>query len=55
MIRIGTIGTGDIVEKIIENIKKTSHLECGAVYSRSREKGEALAKKMGDRQSVYRA
>ena len=47
MIRIGTIGTGDIVEKIIENIKKTSHLECGAVYSRSREKGEALAKKWG--------
>ncbi|HIQ99680.1 MAG TPA: Gfo/Idh/MocA family oxidoreductase [Candidatus Scybalocola faecavium] len=45
--KIGTIGTGDIADKIIENIQKTKHLECGAVYSRSREKGEALAKKRG--------
>lgn len=44
---IGTIGTGQIVEKIITNIQKTRQLRCGAVYSRSREKGQAMAEKFG--------
>ena len=35
---IGTIGTGEIVEKIITNIQKTSDLKCSAIYSRSLEK-----------------
>ena len=47
MMTIGTIGTGQIVEKIIENIQKTEHLRCGAVYSRSFEKGSSLAGKFG--------
>lgn len=44
---IGTIGTGTIVEKFITNIQKTEHLRCTAVYSRSLEKGRALADKFG--------
>lgn len=44
---IGTIGTGTIVEKFITNIKKTEHLRCTAVYSRTMEKGRALADQFG--------
>lgn len=44
---IGTVGTGQIVEKIITNIQKTKHLQCTAVYSRSLEKGQILAGKFG--------
>lgn len=44
---IGTIGTGQIVSKIIDNIQKTGHLRCTAVYSRSEEKGRALADAFG--------
>lgn len=44
---IGTIGTGDIVEKIITNIQRTDKLKCGAVYSRSLEKGQRLAGQFG--------
>ncbi len=44
---IGTIGSGMIVEKIIENMHKTTSLHCGAIYSRSEEKGRALADKFG--------
>ncbi len=44
---IGTIGTGEIVEKIITNIQKTSDLKCSAIYSRSLEKGQMLAGKFG--------
>lgn len=44
---IGTVGTGQIVEKIITNIQKTRHLRCTAVYSRSLEKGRVLAGKFG--------
>ena len=44
---IGTIGTGQIVEKILTSIGKTRHLKCSAVYSRAKEKGRALAKRFG--------
>lgn len=42
--RIGTIGTGFIVRYILENVGKTEGITCEAVYSRSREKGEQLAR-----------
>ena len=49
---IGTIGTGQIVEKIMTNIQKTEHLRCAAVYSRNAGRGQALADKFGVRK-VY--
>ena len=50
--RIGTIGTGFIVEYILENVRKTEGISCEAVYSRTEEKGRALADKFGV-QKVY--
>ena len=50
--RIGTIGTGFIVEYILENVRKTEGIFCEAVYSRTEEKGRALADKFGV-QKVY--
>lgn len=47
IMNIGTIGTGQIVEKIIINMQKTENLCCGAVYSRSLEKGTKLADQYG--------
>ena len=43
-IRIGTIGSGDIVHSILDGVKQTEGIECVAVYSRTLEKGNALAK-----------
>ena len=51
---IGTIGTGQIVEKILTSIGKTRHLKCSAVYSRAKEKGQALAKRFGIPRSLHR-
>ncbi len=45
--RIGTIGSGDIVRSLLDGISVTEGISCEAVYSRSREKGEALSKKYG--------
>ena len=45
--KVGTIGSGSIVEKIIENMHKTASLRCVAVYSRTEEKGSVLADKFG--------
>ena len=45
--RIGTIGTGMIVGKILEGVAAAEGVSCGAVYSRSRETGAALAEKFG--------
>jgi predicted dehydrogenase len=50
--RIGTIGSGFIVEFILKNIQKTEGIFCEAVYSRTEEKGRALADKFGV-QKVY--
>ena len=43
-IRIGTIGSGDIVRSILDGVQQTEGIECVAVYSRTLEKGNALAK-----------
>ena len=45
--RIGTIGSGEIVCKFLDGVSKTDGLSCEAVYSRSQEKGEALAALFG--------
>lgn len=45
---LGTVGTGFIVSCILEGVERTGGIELGAVYSRSREKGEALSAKYGN-------
>ena len=44
---IGTIGTGFIVHNILDGVALTEGIRCEAVYSRSYEKGKALADKYG--------
>lgn len=51
-IRLGTIGSGFIVHNILSNVVKTNGIHLEAVYSRSQEKGSALAEKYGA-QKVY--
>ncbi len=46
-IRIGTIGSGVIVTNVLGHTLHTPGIRVTAVYSRSREKGEALAQKLG--------
>lgn len=46
-IRLGTIGSGSIVHSILDNVEKTEGIRLAAVYSRSRETGEALADAYG--------
>lgn len=46
-IRLGTIGSGVIVHTILNNVLNTEGIHLEAVYSRSREKGSALAEKFG--------
>lgn len=46
-IRLGTVGSGIIVRSILDNVKVTDGIRLAAVYSRSREKGEALAAEYG--------
>ena len=45
--RVGTIGSGFIVRTLLDKINQTDGIECGAVYSRSLEKGKALASDFG--------
>lgn len=40
---LGTIGTGPIVRSILAGVARTDGIRLGAVYSRSQEKGRALA------------
>lgn len=47
IVRIGTIGTGMIVNKILEAVNQTSGIECEAVYSRTEETGRELADRFG--------
>ncbi len=49
---IGTVGTGAIVETILENVQKTEGISCAAVYSRREETGRKLADKF-QIQKVY--
>lgn len=44
-IKLGTIGSGTIVHSILDNVEITDGIRLVAVYSRSGEKGRALAGK----------
>lgn len=46
-IKLGTIGSGVIVHSILDNVKVTDGIRLAAVYSRSEEKGRALAVEYG--------
>lgn len=46
-IRLGTIGSGMIVHSILNNVQVTDGIRLEAVYSRSMEKGNALAAQYG--------
>lgn len=50
--RIGTIGTGFITGYMLDQIARVEGISCEAVYSRTEEKGSALAEKYGVRK-VY--
>ncbi len=46
-IRIGTIGSGSIVSKILNGVSLTAGIRCEAIYSRASDKGRALADAFG--------
>lgn len=46
-IKLGTIGSGVIVHSILDNVKQTEGIKLEAVYSRSKEKAQALANEYG--------
>lgn len=46
-IRLGTVGSGVIVRSVLDNVKVTECIRLAAVYSRSKEKGSALAAEYG--------
>lgn len=46
-IRLGTIGSGVIVHNILNNVKRVPGIRLEAVYSRTRERGSALAAEYG--------
>lgn len=46
-IRLGTIGSGFIVDFILDAVKQTEGICCEAVYSRTLEKGQSFAQKHG--------
>lgn len=46
-VRLGTIGSGVIVHSILDNVARTEGITLEAVYSRTRETGEALAAQYG--------
>lgn len=50
--KVGSIGTGNIVEIMLSAMEKAEGITCCAVYSRSEEKGQKLAKRFGI-QKVY--
>ena len=45
--RLGTIGTGIIVRNVLDQALNVEGLALGAVYSRSEERGRALAERYG--------
>ena len=45
--KIGVLGTGNIVNSITATLKKMSNMECYAIASRTRERAEQAAKKWG--------
>lgn len=46
-IRLGTVGSGSIVHSILDNVSRVEGIRLAAVYSRSEEKGRALAEGYG--------
>ena len=46
-VRLGTIGSGVIVRSILDAVKRTDGIRLTAVYSRTEEKGRALAQDYG--------
>lgn len=50
-IRLGTIGSGFIVHRILGHVRETEGIRLAAVYSRSRETGAALAAEYGAQRS----
>ena len=46
-IHLGTIGTGDIVHRVLDNAVKTESVKLCAVYSRTQEKADELANRYG--------
>lgn len=46
-IRLGTVGSGSIVHSILDNVARVEGIRLAAVYSRSEEKGKALAEEYG--------
>jgi len=48
--KIGTIGTGSIVETFLDAVQEVENVECTAVFSRKKETGEALAGKYNVKQ-----
>ena len=53
-IRLGTIGSGEIVCNILDGVSRTDGIFLEAVYSRNEEKGRALASLYGA-EKVYTA
>lgn len=51
--RVGTIGSGVIVDRMIDAMKQTKDVEVVAVYSRTKEKAEAYAKKHQIKKSYH--
>lgn len=45
--KIGTIGTGQIVREVLEGVAGADGISCGAIYSRKQETGDALAESFG--------
>lgn len=43
--KIGTVGSGSIVEKVVGNLLNTGVFECQAVYSRTIDKGSVMAER----------
>ena len=54
-IKLGTIGSGSIVHSILDNVMLTEGIRLEAVYSRSREKGAALAARYGTLEAAMNA
>lgn len=50
--KIGTIGTGTIVETFLTAVQQVENVECTAVFSRKKDTGDTLANKYGVKQ-VY--
>ena len=46
-IRLGTIGSGTIVHSVLDAVKVTEGIDLEAVYSRTQEKADELAKGYG--------